>query len=53
MTGLVLLFALAAQELARNLERIDHLHLGEGTLPMLRDLLTAGTRMLEAKAEER
>lgn len=49
----IVLFALAAQELARNLERIDHLHLGAETLPMLRDLITAGTRMLEAQGEER
>ncbi len=44
------LFALAAQELAKNFQRIDHLHLGSELAPLLSDLVTAGTRALEADA---
>jgi regulator of protease activity HflC (stomatin/prohibitin superfamily) len=45
------LAALAAKELAGKLQRIEHLHLGGDALgSMLTDLVTAGTRALEAPA---
>jgi regulator of protease activity HflC (stomatin/prohibitin superfamily) len=44
------LLALAAQELATKLQRIDHVNLTPDALgPMLQGLLDAGTRRLEAK----
>jgi regulator of protease activity HflC (stomatin/prohibitin superfamily) len=44
------LYALAAQELAGKLQRIDHLSLAPDALgPMLQGLIAAGTRRLEAK----
>lgn len=46
----LVLFALAAQEMARHLERIDHLHLGAELMPMLTELVSAGTQQLEAAA---
>ncbi|MBX7197483.1 MAG: band 7 protein [Sandaracinaceae bacterium] len=43
------LAALAAKELAGKLQRIEHVHLGGDALgSMLTDLVTAGTRVLEA-----
>lgn len=46
----VVLAALAARELATKLQRIDHLHLGGDALgPLLTELASAGTRVLEAK----
>jgi hypothetical protein len=45
------LAALAAKELAGKLQRIEHLHLGGDALgSMLTDLVTAGTRVLDAGA---
>lgn len=48
------LAALAAGELAKKLERIDHLHLGSDALaPLLAELASAGTRALEPSRRER
>lgn len=47
-TPAVVLFALAARELAAKLQRIDHLHLGAELAPLLSELVAAGTRALEA-----
>jgi hypothetical protein len=45
----VVLAALAARELAGKLQRIDHLHIGaESLAPLLTELMSAGTRKLEA-----
>jgi regulator of protease activity HflC (stomatin/prohibitin superfamily) len=47
----MVLAALAARELAGKLSRIDHLHVGaESLAPLLTELMSAGTRKLEAKA---
>jgi regulator of protease activity HflC (stomatin/prohibitin superfamily) len=47
----IVLAALAARELAGKLQRIDHLHLGSDALgPLLSELASAGTRVLEAGA---
>ena len=44
------LMALAARELAGKLQRIDHVHVGSELVPMLTELMTAGTRALEKNA---
>ena len=44
------MFGMAAKELASKLTTIDHINVGgDGLGPMLRDLMEAGTRRLEAK----
>jgi hypothetical protein len=49
----VVLFGLAAQQLAGKLERIDHLNLAPDSLgPLLSNLLRAGTARLEAPEGE-
>lgn len=44
------LFSLAARELAGKLQRIEHLHVGTELAPLLTELVSAGTRVLEAPA---